>query len=152
MKIMVRLAMLLAALLLVFNIADACIFGPNICYDATVTDENGNTYYDHYTVCIYGNGQGNLYSELAGINYALYMFGGGPGWFNTNGDPGFVNGDPNYTTWIAHGENDSGFLQIIGEGSSQGYLLTGEGVRTGDGSTRYIVQGKKVPCPDIDLY
>jgi hypothetical protein len=143
MKVMVRLAMLVAALLLVVNIADACNFGPDICYDATVTDENGNTYYDHYTVCIYGNGQGSLFSQLAGMSYALYMFGGGPGWFNTSGDPAF-GGKPRYTTWIARVTDESGFLQPIGDGvGADGYMLTGEGE---SGGTRYTVLGMRVPC------
>ena len=47
--------------------------------------------------------------------YDLYLFGGGPGWFNTSGDPA-IGGNPRYTTWIARGKNESGFLQPIGDG------------------------------------
>ena len=59
----------------------------------------------------------HCYSDNNRNTYDLYLFGGGPGWFNTSGYPGFVNGNPNWTTWIAHGKNESGFLQPIGEGA-----------------------------------
>jgi hypothetical protein len=164
MKVFLRLAILIATLLLVANMAFAQILvciNP-ICYDIIATDENNNTNADSWIVCLTNDGIGSLYSNNAQTYYNLYLFGGGPGWFNTSGNPGFVNGDPNYTTWIARatngGEcqtepglssvcstisNESGFLQPIGEGSSKGDLLTGEGVRNG---IRYTIQGKKVPC------
>lgn len=144
MKVLVRLAILVAALLLVTNLAFAngCPIEEKLCYDIIGTDENDNTNSDSWEVCLYDDGTGLLYSDKTGL-YNLYLFGGGPGWFNTNGYPGFVNGDPKWATWIAHAENDSGFLQPIGEGGSKGDLLVGEGVRDG---IRYTVQGRKVPC------
>jgi hypothetical protein len=93
-------------------------------------------------VCLYNDGTGVLNSLNSDTSYNLYLFGGGPGWFNTSGSPAF-GGNPFWTTWIAHGTNESGFLQPIGEG----YMLTGEGVRIGN--TRYTIQGKKVPCPKL---
>jgi len=144
MKVFVRLAILVAALLLVTNMSFAGCDNL-ICYDIVATDENGDTHSDFWRVCLYDDGTGSLESYNAGY-YDLYLFGGGPGWFNTSGYPGFVNGNPKWATWIAHGENESGFLQPIGEGGGGGDLLTGEGVCTGDGSNRYTVQGKKVPC------
>jgi hypothetical protein len=113
-----------------------------ICYDIIATDENGNTNNDFWLACLYNDGTGILNSFNLGVHYQLYLFGGGPGWFNTNGFPGFVNGNPKWATWIAHGEYESGFLQPIGEG----LLLTGEGVQNG---TRYTIQGKKVSCAPI---
>jgi len=140
MKVAVRLAILFAALLLVSNMAFAKIVcDQQICYNITATDENGNTYSDYWVACINNKGTGSLISDNAGF-FDLYLFGGGPGWFNTSGDPGFVNGDPKWTTWIAHGTSESGFLQPIGDG----WMLTGEGVRIEN--TRYTVQGMRIPC------
>jgi hypothetical protein len=92
-----------------------------------------------------------LHSFNTGDDYNLYLFGGGPGWFNTSGSPA-IGGNPRYTTWIAHGTNESGFLQPIGDGvGADGYMLTGEGVREGDGTSKYTVQGMKVPCNHAEL-
>jgi hypothetical protein len=112
-----------------------------ICYDIIRIIENGYTDNDSWEVCLKNDGTGSLESYNAGY-YNLYLFGGGPGWFNTNGYPGFINGAPKWATWIARGKNESGFLQPIGEG----LLLTGEGVQNG---TRYTIQGKKVSCVPI---
>jgi len=151
MKVLVRPAILVAALLLVTNLAFALCY-QLICYDIIATQENGNTNSDFWEVCLNNDGTGYLFSDNnPGNTYALYLFGGGPGWFNTDGSPKFGEnpnwitwiGNPNWTTWIAHGANESGFLQPIGQGSSKGVLLTGEGVRNG---IRYTVQGKIVPC------
>jgi hypothetical protein len=114
-----------------------------LCYEIVATDQNGNTQDDTWEVCLNNNGHGSLFSFNAAASYELYLFGGGPGWFNTNGYPGFVNGDPKWATWIARGINESGFLQPIGDG----YLLTGEGVHNGN---KYTVQGKRVPCIHAD--
>lgn len=145
MRAFVVMAILFAALLLVTNMSFAGC-GNLICYEIVATDEYGNTNTDFWEVCLDSGSTGSLYSVNSETSYQLYLFGGGPGWFNTTGVPGFVNGDPNYTSWIAHSTNASGYLQPIGEGSSKGDLLTGEGVRIDN--TRYTVQGKKVPCLD----
>jgi hypothetical protein len=139
MKVAVRLAILVAALLLVTNMAFAKVCDQMICYDIIATYENGDTDTDYWEVCLNNDGTGSLYSENAYTSYNLYLFGGGPGWFNTSGDPA-IGGNPRYTTWIARGTNEAGFLQPIGDG----YLLTGEGESNGN---RYTIQGKKIPCP-----
>jgi hypothetical protein len=145
MKVVVRLAILVATLLLVTNMAFAgcSIEDQSVCYNIIATYENGNTYSDYWEVCLNNCGIGSLYSDNAETTYNLYLFGGGPGWFNTSGDPAF-GGKPRYTTWIAHGEYESGFLQPIGDGvGADGYMLTGEGQSDG---YRYTVLGMKVPC------
>jgi len=144
MKVVVRLVILVAALLLVTNMAFAGCDNKPICYDILATDEYGNTNSDSWEVCLEDDGTGWLDSANASTTYNLYLFGGGPGWFNTSGDA-TISGKPRYTTWIARGEYEAGFLQPIGEGGGAGDLLTGEGVHIG-GSTRYTIQGKKVPC------
>jgi len=144
MKVAVRLAILAATLLCVTNMAFAqCTPDQLICYDIVATFENGNTDDDFWEVCLEDVGTGSLYSFNASTTYSLYLFGGGPGWFNTSGDPA-IGGNPRYTTWIAWGANEAGFLQPIGDGVGvPGYLLTGEGQSHGN---RYTIQGKKVPC------
>jgi len=108
------------------------------CYDIIATHGNGNTNSDYWEVCLSNNGVGSLHSDNTQNTYNLYLFGGGPGWFNTSGSPA-IGGTPGWTTWIARGANESGLLQPIGDG----YLLTGEGVRNGN---KYTVKGKRVPC------
>ena len=142
MKVAVRLAILVATLLLVTNMAFAQC-DQVICYDIVATFENGNTNTDDWEVCLNNSGTGTLLSDNTGDTYSLYLFGGGPGWFNTSGDPA-IGGNPRYTTWVAWGANQAGFLQPIGDGVGfPGYLLTGEGE---SGGNRYTIAGKKVPC------
>jgi len=142
MKAAVRLAILVAALLLFTNMAFAQC-DQEVCYNITATFENGYTDSDYWEVCLYNEGTGNLFSENTDNTYDLYLFGGGPGWFNTSGDPA-IGGTPRYTTWIAWGKNESGFLQPIGDGvGAPGYLITGEGQNDGN---RYTIMGTKVPC------
>jgi len=140
MKVAVRLTILVAALLLVTNMAFAapCPIDKLHCYEIVATDENGNTNSDLWTVCLDNGGTSSLYSSNANTSYSLYLFGGGPGWFNTSGNPAF-GGNPQWSTWIAHGTNESGSLQPIGDG----YMLTGGGERNG---TKYTIQGIKIPC------
>jgi hypothetical protein len=138
MKVAVRLAIVVATLLLVTNMAFAGCDNL-ICYDIIATDEYGNTNSDFWEVCLYDDGTGSLYSNNAETSYNLYLFGGGPGWFNTSGSPA-IGGNPRWTTWIARGESEAGFLQPIGDGN----MITGEGVRIEN--TRYTVKGMKVPC------
>jgi hypothetical protein len=142
MKVIVRLAILVATLLFVTNMAFAQC-DQEICYDIVATFENGNTDNDFWDVCLDNEGIGKLHSYNTGDTYGLYLFGGGPGWFNTSGDPA-IGGNPRYTTWVAWGANESGFLQPIGDGvGAPGYMLTGEGQSH---DNRYTIIGKKVPC------
>lgn len=143
MKIVLRLAILFAALLLIANMALAKVCDEEICYNVTENDEYGFTNNDFWRVCLNNNGTGELCSLSAEDCYALYLFGGGSGWFNTSGAPGLINGNPTWTTWILHGTSESAFLQPIGGGTSKGDMITAEGVHDG---TRYTALGIKVPC------
>jgi hypothetical protein len=118
------------------SFAATCL-GTEICYNITATDQNGNTATDFWNICLNNDGTGYQDSDNDGLT-DLYLFGGGPGWFNTSGSPAF-GGKPFWTTWIAHGTNKSGFLQPIGEG----LMLTGEGH---DGATRWTIIGMRVKC------
>ena len=91
MKVAVRLAILVAALLLVTNMAFA-FCDQFICYDIVATYENGNTNTDYWEVCLNNVGNGTLTSDNTDSYYELYLFGGGPGWFNTRY---FMKGYPN---------------------------------------------------------
>jgi len=148
MKVAVKLAILVAALLLVVNMAfaaDGCQ-GQELCYDVSYTDNQGNVVFnDTLWVDLCDNGTGELYAYEEEFSCNLYLFGGGPGWFNATGAPAF-GGKPNWSTWLAiKCSIDEAFsLQPIGEG----YLLTGIN-EYHDG--RYAVTGKKVPmsnCPE----
>ena len=55
MKVAVRLAILVAALLLVTNMAFAQC-DQIVCYDIVATDQNGDTYTDYWEVCLYNEG------------------------------------------------------------------------------------------------
>jgi hypothetical protein len=142
MKVEVRLAIVLATLLLVSNVAFAVSVtcDQNLCYDITATDQNGNTSTDSWYVCLQNDGTGYLFSLKAGtIN--LYLFGGGPSWFNTSGSPAF-GGNPMWSTWIAdNGSGRAGYLQPMPPDGG-GLILSGEGH---NGGTRWTVRGTKVP-------
>jgi hypothetical protein len=143
MKVVVRLAIVVAALLLVTNMSFARIVcDQTICYDIVETAENGDTNSDFWVACLNNDGTGSLYSNSAQASYDLYLFGGGPGWFNTSGSPAF-GGNSFWTTWILGGPTESAFLQPIGEG----WMITAEGVRFG---FRWTAKGTKVPCPSCN--
>jgi hypothetical protein len=148
MKVILRLAILVAALLLVTNMAFAAPHcEQEFCYDVTFTDDTGNVVWeDTLWVCLMDYGTtGMTLQYLDGIFCNLYSFGGGPGWFNATGAPAF-GGKPNWSTWLAiKCSTDAAYsLQPIGDG----YLLTGVEEYLGG---RYAVTGKKIPmsnCPD----
>jgi hypothetical protein len=146
MKLVVRLAIVVAALLLVTNMAFAKC-DQELCYNITYTEEDtGYVYEDTLSICLSSNGFGFLYSYLDQWGCDMYLFGGGPGWFNTSGSPAF-GGNPSWSQWLAVCSDAPGgvySLQPIGEG----YYLTG--VEEYD-QTRYTVKGQKVSlsnCPD----
>jgi hypothetical protein len=120
------------------SVDPTCVCDQQLCYQITSIDQSLHTASDSWAVCLNTDGTGSLHSDNLHNNYNLYLFGGGPGWFNTSGSPA-IGGNPRWSTWIAYGANESGLLQPIGDG----YMLTGEGVRNGN---KYTVQGKKVPC------
>jgi len=139
MKLVVRLVIVVAALLLVTNMAFAKKCDQELCYDVIITDEYGASN-DTWEVCLNdedgtGSGSSLNHSDF----FDIYLYGGGPGWFNTSGDPA-IGGNPRWSIWIVSGEDQAGFLQPIGDG----YMITGAGEREG---TRSTLQGIKVPCP-----
>jgi hypothetical protein len=146
MKVVVRLAILVAALLLVTNMAFAgSICDQQLCYDVTYTNDQGNVVWeDTMWVCLSDDGYGELYLYDDNYSCNLYLFGGGPGWFNASGAPAF-GGKPKWSTWLGICPYYIAYsLQPIGEG----YLLTG--VEEYENS-RYTVTGMQVPmsnCPE----
>jgi hypothetical protein len=145
MKVMVRMAILVTTLLLVSNVAfSACTNEQELCYSINATDENGDTFTDTWFVSLCDEGTGSLASVNSGC-FELYLFGGGPGWPNPNGNPMF-GGHPFYTSWIAYSAiGAAGYIQPMGSGKD---LLTGEGISN---ETKYVIKGKKVPCPMVIL-
>src|SRR4030042_3072811 len=135
MKIVVRLSMVVAILLLVTNMAFAKANGcdQERCYKITATDENGNTYNDFWLLVSSCEGNAMLFSEKAGTNYELYPFSGGPGGYSTEIGPPLVE----WTTFIAkdlEGGNNTGYIWIPVYGS----YIKAIGQRYG---TRYTVEG-----------
>jgi hypothetical protein len=142
MKVVVRLAILVVALLLVSNMAYAASCDQELCYEI-VTISNSNTFDWTMYVCLDNDGTGEACGD--GECGDLYLFGGGPGWFNTSGDPA-IGGNPRWTTWIfsSDGGDNIGFMNPIGDG----YMLTGGGKVHG---TRYIIRGNLVPMSNCVL-
>ena len=141
MKVVVRLAIVLATFLLVANMAPAAFAAceQEYCYEITSTDQNGNTMSDTWDVCLGDDGTGTLFSYNATTTYSLYLFGGAPGTVNTAGLPA-LGGHPGWTTWVASGPSASGFLQPMPPGGG-GLIISGEGQQ---GGTRYTINGTRV--------
>jgi hypothetical protein len=145
MKGVVRLAIVVATLLVVGNTAFAGTCAQKLCYDVTFQFDGG------YANCIAdfclnedGTGSSCLYNgeSLCDGCITLGLFGGGPGWYNYDGDPNF-GGKPMWTTWICVDCIGGGtFFQPIGEG----YLLTGVSSDTA-GTSRSTITGKRITCP-----
>jgi len=147
MQVVVRLAILFASLLLVTNMAFAAPIqcSQELCYDLTYTDNQGQVVWaDTMWVCLKDNGIGEVYFYEADCDSGdLYLFGGGPGWFNASGDPAF-GGKPNWSQWLTNCGTAFYSLQPIGEG----FFMTG--VEANEG-LRLAINGKKVPmlnCPE----
>jgi hypothetical protein len=148
MKVMVKLAILVAVMLMVSNGAFAvtpttCTGDQVVCYKVNITYDVGKNLNNIiYQFCLNDDGTGALC--WPGDECASYfkVFGGGTGWFNFDGAPQ-SNGNPNWSIWVANNINGwAGIYQPIGEG----YLLTG--VQTyGPTTNRAIVNGVKVQCP-----
>jgi hypothetical protein len=146
MKVILRLAILVAALLLVTNMAFAkLVCDQELCYDMTYTDNQGNVVWEEpLWVCLNDDGTGETYQYLSNFSCDLYLFGGGPGWFNATGAPAF-GGKPNWSQWLAiKCSTDAAYsLQPIGDG----YLLTGvEEFHDG----RLAVMGMRVPMSNCE--
>jgi hypothetical protein len=143
MKTVVRLAMVVAALLVVSigNVEAQCILpacDESLCYDITATAENMTGGEDTWFICLHDNGDGQFYSQdLSPTVVQMHLFGGGLGWPNFTGNPMF-GGNPNWTMWIAHSSSRAGFLRTIGPGKD---LIEAFGDQSG---LRFIATGKKV--------
>lgn len=142
MKIVARFAIVLATLLLVTSTAFAFTCDEEYCYEITSSNMLTDTWY----VCLGDTGTGDLYDYLLGVHYSLYLFGGGPGTFNTTGTPA-LGGHPGWTMWVATGPGPtSGFVQPMPPGGG-GLIISGEGERNG---TKFTIIGRKVDmsnCP-----
>jgi len=133
MRLFVRLAILVAALLLVTNMAFAApACDERACYDVTLTDQTGAAHYEFWPVCLKDDGTGTI----AGGN-TLALFGGGPSAFEFGFDA-----HPKWTKWIIHTAILSGSIWT----DIEGVFLTGEGYNSST-SMRWTVKGTKIPCP-----
>jgi hypothetical protein len=147
MKLILRLAVVVAILLMVNNVAFAapnCTGDQVVCYAITETYPDESTYNYTYKFCLNNDGTGNVC--FIGLDCAdfLKVFGGGTGWYNFDGAPQH-GGDPNWSIWVTFmtGGSFTGIYQPIGEGN----LLTGVEMWSGNGAARGIVSGIRVPCP-----
>ena len=78
MKVILKLAIIIASLLLVANVGFAQGL-PCICYDVTITPEEGTPFNDFWEICISEDGSdGDLCSDGFAECYRLDVFGGGP--------------------------------------------------------------------------
>lgn len=151
MKVVVRLAIVITALLLVSNMAFAltstdCTGDQVVCYNVTVSYPDETAFSFIYKFCLNNDGTGNLcFPPSACVDY-LKAYGGGPGWFNFSGDPQYGE-NPNWSIWVANltFSGFSGIYQPIGEG----YLLTGVETYPGASGARGIAKGIKVQCPSL---
>ena len=102
MKVMVRLAVVVATLLLVGSVAFAattCTGDQVVCYDLTWTYADGLVDSRIYMFCLNSDGTGNFCIPAFGCADYLKVFGGGAGWFNFGGDPQF-GGKANWSIWL----------------------------------------------------
>ena len=130
MNVMVKLAMVVAALLFVTNMAFA--FPPcdeEVCYNVIYTDESGSSHPEGWRACLLDNGTGQLNGFLD-----LALFGGGPI------NPSF-NLVPGWQTWILHAPTFSGYIWM----AADGIFLFAQGYNSA-ASVRWIAQGNKRPC------
>jgi hypothetical protein len=136
MKVLMRVMILFAAVLLVGNMAFANDNGCDrlVCYEITATDEHGNTLNDFWFVCLNDKGYGVLYSDYADREYNLYLFDQ-PAFYSTE-KPGW-----GWSTWMLLDSYGNSAAHIWTQ--ALGIYLQGAGVRDG---TRYTATGKQVPC------
>jgi len=131
MKVIWRLAIVLASLLLVNNLVFAG--APCTCYDVVVTHENGTPYNDSWEICTDEvDMDGELWSEEADKSYGLHVFGGGP-------STASFDMTPSWTSWVVSGDDTSGHMWT----TCDGVVIYAQGHNEG---IRYIAKGSKVPC------
>jgi hypothetical protein len=134
MKVVVRLAILVAALLLVANMpfaAPPC--DERVCYNVSVTYQDGTSHGEFWSVCLNDNGTGSLDGLIS-----MYLFGGGPFGFS-------FDAHPRWTKWVIHNADPL----IIGDIWTDvfGSFLAGEGYAGATVNNRWTVNGIKSPCP-----
>ena len=135
MRVIWRLAIVLASLLLVNNLVFAQA-APCTCYDVLVTHENSDTFTDSWEICTDEVEMvGKLWSEEADNTYSLQVFGGGPS------TPSF-DITPSWTSWVIGGyDGTSGYMWT----TCDGIFIFAQGHNEG---IRYIAKGSKVPCDE----
>lgn len=130
MKVLVRLAILVATLLFVTNMtfaAPPC--DEEVCYHITLTEESGASHDWTWEACLYDDGTGVLDHSMP-----LSLFGGSPLW------SGF-DAHPKWTTWIVYSPTLNGHIWLT-EGE---FFLNGDVYNIATHS-RWIVKGMKIPC------
>jgi|WetSurMetagenome_2_1015567.scaffolds.fasta_scaffold242277_1 hypothetical protein len=134
MKVLVKLAMLVATLLLVANISFAASCDEQVCYAVTVTYQDDTSHGELWNVCLNDDATG----YVNGPN-PLYLFGDGPLWSS-------YDKHPKWTKWIIHIPAPS---LVVGDiwTDIYGMFLFGEGYAGSTVNMRWKVTGKKVPCP-----
>jgi hypothetical protein len=134
MKGILKLLILVAALLLVTNIAFAApICDEHVCYNVSVTYQDGTSHGEFWSVCLNDDGTGSL-----GGLISMYLFGRGPFGFSFDAHPG-------WTKWVIH----NAAPLLIGDiwTDQFGFFLTGEGYAGATVNSRWTVNGMKSPCP-----
>jgi hypothetical protein len=144
MKVVVRLAILVAALLLVANMSYAGCSGQELCYNITYHIQGDGTANCTANACLNADGSGWLClrdgEDSCDGCVDLALFGGGTGWFNTSGDPQ-SSGKPRWTTWLSIDSSGSSLIQPM-EG---GQMLTGV-TSDSTGAIKTTVTGIQIPC------
>jgi len=132
MKVLVKLAMLVATLLLVANISFAASCDEQVCYAVTVTYQDDTSHGELWNVCLNDNATGNI----SGL--PIYLFGDGPLWSS-------FDKNTRWTKWII---NMPAPALVVGDiwTDIYGMFLNGEGYAGATINMRWKVTGMKVPC------
>jgi hypothetical protein len=135
MKVLMRVMILFAAVLLAGNMAFANGCDREVCYEVEASSEGVLGYNDFWFVCLNDNGTGYLYSERSYEEYDLYLFSQ-PAFYSTE-KPGWGWG-----SWILVGEENGLRIDHVWT-QALGLYLQGASVESG---TRWTMNGKQVPC------
>jgi|WetSurSiteA1Bulk_404760.scaffolds.fasta_scaffold16317_2 hypothetical protein len=147
MKILLKLAIIIAALLVVANMSYAAPIcsGQKLCYNMTQHLNDGSHVNCTATFCLNEDGSGtSCFSngeDSCGGCLTLSLFGGEKAWYNFNGDPQ-PSGKPMWTTWLCI-DCSAGVLFQTLEG---GLLLTGV-TSDSTGTTKTTISAFQIPCP-----
>jgi len=133
MKIMVKLAIVFATLLLITNMAFAFPCVQESCYEVYSTKVDGSVDSEGFwSVCLYNSGMGFLCEDDGCM--MLYEYSGGPASYSTN-----VNPIPGYlfsNVWLVYGTDVAYYINSVG-----GVYITGVVYDEGERST---IKGIKV--------